>query len=137
MNWTNQKMRIVVASADETATSAISLLIDSQPDLELAGQAAGISDLLVKIKSTRANLVVLDWDKLGQQIGTLVDLLELFEVPPEIVALSVHEHAQAAAMAAGAVGFAYKGDPPANLLKTIRDWKREQEQGTNTNESGV
>ena len=88
----DQKMRIVVASEDRSASSAIGMLIDAQPDLELAGDVSEIADLLVKIKSQRPDLVVLDWEMLGQRIDTLVDLLELFDEPPMIVASVSYTH---------------------------------------------
>jgi len=66
-------MRIVVASRDRYASAAIGMLIDAQPDLDFAGDVADIAELLVKIKSKRPELVVLDWDMLGQRIESLVD----------------------------------------------------------------
>ena len=131
------KMRIVVASEDRSASAAIGMLIDAQPDLELAGDVSDIAELLVKIKAQRPELVVLDWEMLGQRIETLVDLLELFEEPPSIVALSVHEDLRDAALASGVVGFAFKGDPPSRLLETIRALRRDKNQDINLNGTGA
>jgi DNA-binding NarL/FixJ family response regulator len=133
----DQKMRIVVASEDRSTSSAIGMLIDAQPDLELAGDVSDIADLLVKIKAQRPELVVLDWEMLGQRIKTLVDLLELFEKPPAIVALSVHEAAREAALASGVIGFAYKGDPPSRLLDAIRELRRDENHDINLNGTGA
>jgi len=131
----DQKMRIVVASEDRSARAAIGLLINSQPDLEFAGDVSDIADLLLNIKSQRPGLIVLDWEMLGKRIETLVDLLELFEEPPPIIALSVHEHLRDAALAAGVVGFAFKGDPPSRLLEAIRAAGRDK--NVNLNGSGA
>jgi DNA-binding NarL/FixJ family response regulator len=98
-------------------------LVRVQPDLELVGEADDIADLLAKIKATYSPLVVFDWDALGQRINTLMDLLQLFEDPPAIVALSVREDARADALAAGIPSFAHKGEPPDRLLATIRESK--------------
>ena len=113
-------MRIVIASPESSTRSAIGMLIESQSDLELAGTVADVTELLGNIKNSHPDLVVLDWEVLGQQIDTLVDLLDLFEHPPLIVGLSVHEEARNAVLSAGVAGFAYKGDPPSRLLETIR-----------------
>ena len=133
----DQKTRVVVASEDRSASAAIGMLIDAQPDLELAGDVSDIADLLANIKTQKPELIVLDWEMLGQRIETLVDLLELFDKPPAIVALSVHEDLRDAALASGVVGFAFKGDPPSRLLETIRELKRDTSHENNLNGTGA
>ncbi len=117
-------MRIVVASEESSTRAAIGMLIAAQPDLELAAEVADIADLVVSVKSEQPDLIVLDWDVLGKRIETLQTLLELFDEPPLIVALSVHEQDRSAAFDSGVAGFAFKGDPPSELLKTIRQSQR-------------
>jgi DNA-binding NarL/FixJ family response regulator len=97
------------------------MLIDAQPDLQLAAQVSDIADLLLQVKQLQPELIVLDWETIGTRIDTLQQLLELFEEPPLIVALSVHQQARNAAFDSGVVGFAYKGDPPDRLLRVIRE----------------
>ena len=133
----DRKMRIVVASEDRYAGAAIGMLIGAESDLELAGDVSEIGELLVNIKAQRPDLVVLDWEMLGQRIDTLLDLLELFDEPPMIVALSVHEDLRDAALASGIVGFAFKGDPPTRLLETIRGLRRDKNQDINLNGTGA
>ena len=53
------------------------MLIDAQADLELTGNVADLTDLLALIKSSSPDLVLLDWDVLGNRIETLQTLLEL------------------------------------------------------------
>ena len=117
-------MRIVIASEESTTRAAIGMLIAAQPDFELAGEVADIADLLLTVKTERPDLVVLDWDVLGKRIDTLQSLLELFDEPPLIIALSVHEEARDVARDSGVAGFAYKGAPPSQLLQTIREAQR-------------
>lgn len=117
-------MRIVIASEQRSTRAAIGMLLAAQPDFELAGGVADIADLLLIVKKERPDLVVLDWDALGKRIDTLQALLQLFDEPPLIIALSVHEGARAAALNAGVAAFAFKGDPPSQLLKTIRETQR-------------
>jgi DNA-binding NarL/FixJ family response regulator len=76
---------------------------------------------VARIKATESSLVVFDWDALGHRIDTLMDLLQLFDEPPAIVALSVHDDARAAALSAGIPNFAHKGEPPDRLLAAIRE----------------
>ena len=117
-------MRIIVASDNKSTRDAIAMLVRAQPDLDLAGEAGDIADLLAQIKATESPLVVFDWDALGQRVDTLMDLLELFDEAPAIVALSVHEDARTDALTAGIPVFAHKGEPPDRLLATIRESKR-------------
>lgn len=117
-------MRVVVASQDRPTRLAIAMLIEAQSDLDLTGDVADLTDLLANIKSTQPELVVLDWDVLGQRFETLQTLLELFDSPPMIVALSVHEASRSAAIDSGVAGFAYKGAAPSELLRTIRECQR-------------
>ncbi len=114
-------MRIAIASEERSTRAAIGMLVAAQPDLELAGEFADIADLLVGIKTKQPDLVVLDWDVLGKRIETLQTLLKLFVEPPLIIALSVHEEARTAALDSGVASFVFKGDPPSQLLKTIRE----------------
>ena len=114
-------MRIVVASSDSVTSKAIGMLIEAQSDLQLLGQVTDIADLLLQVKQFQPDAVVLDWEALGTRIDTLRELLELFQQPPAIVALSVHEQARNIAFDSGVAGFAYKGDPPKCLLSAIRN----------------
>ena len=98
-------MRIIVASDNKSTRDAIAMLVRVQPDLELAGEVDDIVDLLAKIKATESPLVVFDWDALGQRIDTLMDLLELVQEPPSIVALSVHRRGSGRRPFGGNSGF--------------------------------
>jgi DNA-binding NarL/FixJ family response regulator len=114
-------MRIIVADQEPSTRSALRMLLTAQPDMDLVGEAADIVELLSVIKADDPDLVILDWDVLGQRIDKLLDLLELFDKPPMIIGLSVHDENRKAAMDVGVAGFAYKGEPPERLLAVIRD----------------
>lgn len=114
-------MRIVIADQEPSTRSAIGMLLRAQPDMDLVGEATDLVDLLSQIKGTEPDLVILDWDVLGQRIDVLLDLLSLFDSPPTIVGLSVHEESRQAAMDAGVGALAYKGEHPDRLLAMIRE----------------
>lgn len=117
----NSKMRVVIADQEPSARSAIGMLLNAQPDMELVGEASDLVDLLSQIKGNAPDVVILDWDVPGQRIDTLLDLLGLFDSPPAIVGLSVHAESRQAAMDVGVGAFAYKGEPPERLLAVIRE----------------
>ena len=70
--------------------------------------------------------MILEWDVLGQRIEVLLDLLSLFDSPPTIVGLGVHEESRQAAMKIGVGAFAYKGEPPERLLAVIREIRKRE-----------
>ena len=113
-------MQILVASSDSSTRKAIGMLIDAQYDLETAGHVADLADLMLQVKQAQPDLIVLDWEAFGTRIDTLQELLGLFQQPPAIVVLSVHDQARKTAIDTGVAGFAYKGDPPEGLLTAIR-----------------
>ena len=114
------KLRILIADPQRSARSALGMLLAAQPDLELAGEAADLAELLAEIKANDPDLVILDWDVLGQRIELLLDLLELVDAPPKIVGLSVRAENEEAARNAGVAAIAYRGEPPQRLLDVIR-----------------
>ena len=61
------KLRILVADRQRSTRSALGMLLAAQPDLEPAGSAADIVELLSQIKANEPDLVVLDWDVLGRR----------------------------------------------------------------------
>ena len=113
-------MRIIVADQESSTRSALRMLLTAQPDMDLVGEASDLLELLTEVKANDPDLVILDWDVLGQRIDKLLDLLELFDKPPLIIGLSVHDENRKAATVAGVAGFAYKGEPPERLLAVIR-----------------
>ena len=114
-------VRIVVASEEDTLRSSVAMLIDAQMDLELVGDANDFADLLTKAKAGQPDLIVLDWDAMGDRIELLFKLFEFIEeTPPDIIALSVKEDARDEVLATGVSGFVHKGNPPTGLLDAIR-----------------
>ena len=115
------QMRVVLADRDSASRSALALLLNSQADFQLVGEASEVAELLAQIKSQAPDFVILDWDQLGPRIELLLDLLDLFESPPKIVGLSVRPENKEAASIAGLAGFAHKGEPPEQLLQILRN----------------
>lgn len=113
-------MRIVIADQMRASREALELLIQTQPDMEVAGTVSDLFELLSVIKAVHPDLVILDWDLLGQRFETLADLLGLFTEPPRIIALSVRDESRKTALEQGITGFACKADAPGVLLELIR-----------------
>ena len=114
-------MRIVIADQEPSARFALGMLIRSQPDMEVVGEASDLLELLCQIKANAPDLVILDWDVLGQRIDSLLNLLSLFDSPPGIVGLSTRAENRQAVVEAGVSAFAFKEEPPERLLAAIRE----------------
>jgi DNA-binding NarL/FixJ family response regulator len=113
-------MKVIVATASRNATQAIGLLIAAQGDLEMVGEALDLTEMLVLVKATQSDVILLDWDSFGRRIDELQQLLELFDRPPRIVAMSVNDELRSVALNSGVTRFAHLGSPPDHLLQEIR-----------------
>lgn len=117
-------MRILLADGQPKVRFALRVLLERQPGLEMAGEAANAEDLLSQAKASCPDLLLLEWELAG---GVGVELLAaLRETCPKLVviALSGRMAARHAALAAGADAFVSKGDPPESLLTAIRACSR-------------
>ncbi len=115
---------IRVALVDDQALfrAGIRMLIDSQPDLEVVGEAGDGRDGIAVVRSTRPDVVLMDirmpvLDGLAATAELLAD-----DDPPRIVMLTTFDLDEAAARAIrqGASGFLLKDADPEFLLAAIR-----------------
>jgi DNA-binding NarL/FixJ family response regulator len=113
-------MRVLLANQDPSTRSSLGILFRAQSDLEVVGQPSDVSQFLSDVRTHHPDVVVVDFDLLGEQIDTLIGMLHSLEDPPAVVGMSVRAERRQAAMDAGADAFAYKGDPPDRLLSAIR-----------------
>lgn len=117
-------MTIRVALVDDQALfrAGIRMLVDSQPDLEVVGEACDGRDAIEVVRATRPDVVLMDvrmpvMDGLEATAALLAD-----PDPPRIVVLTTFDLDEAAARAIrqGASGFLLKAADPEFLLAAIR-----------------
>jgi DNA-binding NarL/FixJ family response regulator len=137
-------MRVFLADKQAKVRSALRLLLEQEPGLSVVGEAAEAEGLLAQVQRTRPDLVLLDWelprlqvtDSLttlrhgsgdvpsspkGQTSGQhLLSALHSLGCHLKVIALSGHVEAREEALTAGADAFVSKGDPPEQLLTTLR-----------------
>jgi DNA-binding NarL/FixJ family response regulator len=117
-------MRILLADDDLNVRLALQALLERQPGLEIVGGVATARELLIRVRATCPDLVLLDWELPG---STAVALLpELDAACPElaVIALSGRPGARRAALAAGADAFVSKVDSPEYLLAALQSIRR-------------
>jgi DNA-binding NarL/FixJ family response regulator len=126
-------MRIILADDQQRVRSALRLLLEQEPDIQIVGEVAEATSLLSQVSSSHANLVLLDWELPGwtsdgsplQAEKHNLDHLRRLVPTLVVVALSGQPQARAEALAAGADAFVSKGDPPERLLGTINRLRKQ------------
>lgn len=125
-------MRVFLADDQAKVRSALRLLLEQEPGLNVVGEAAEAEDLLAQVQAICPDLVLLDWELPGfrdpdrptalrRSSGQrLLAALHSLGCPLKVIALSGHLEAREEALAAGADAFVSKGDPPERLLTTLR-----------------
>jgi DNA-binding NarL/FixJ family response regulator len=119
-------MTIRVALVDDQALfrAGIAMLLDSQPDLEVVGQAGDGSQVVALVETSRPDVVLMD-----VRMSTVDGVTATRELvaahgddAPRVIVLTTFDHDEAAASAieAGASGFVLKGAEPEFLLAAVR-----------------
>lgn len=116
------KIRIVVADDHAILRSGLRLLLNSQPDLEVVGEAGSADDVRRVCEALQPDVVTLDWSMPG---GTAVRNIEaLLQSCPrtKILVLTMHDDPayMRAALAAGAHGYVVKKGADVELLTAVR-----------------
>jgi DNA-binding NarL/FixJ family response regulator len=117
-------LRVLLADDQSWLRSAMRLLLEQDPEIEIIGEAVEVRSLLAKVFTAQPDLVLLDWELPGltsADVGLRV-LRTLHKVAPHvrIIALSGLPNAGGNALAAGAEFFVSKADPPEALLAALQ-----------------
>jgi DNA-binding NarL/FixJ family response regulator len=116
------KLRILVADDHATVRQGLKLLIESQSDMTVVGEAADGNRVLEQADALKPDIVVMDLSMPG--MNGLVATRRLKRVQPDmaIVALTRHEDDKylAELLRAGASGYVLKQSAPAEFLQAIR-----------------
>jgi DNA-binding NarL/FixJ family response regulator len=119
-------MTVRVALVDDQAMfrAGIAMLIGSQPDLEVVGEAADGAEALALVGRTRPDVVLMDVQMASVDgVAATRELLASYgEGAPKVLVLTTFDLDESAASAieAGASGFLLKAADPDFLLASIR-----------------
>ena len=115
-------IRIVLVDDQALFRAGIRMVIDSQPDLEVVGEASDGREGIELVRATRPDLVLMD-----VRMPVMDGLTATAEIlrdadPPRVVVLTTFDLDEAAARAIqrGASGFLLKDSEPEFLLSAIR-----------------
>ena len=109
-------MRVILADDQAKVRSALRLLLEHQPDVDILGEAVDTTGLLDWAKVVCPDLVLLDWELPGLPNTTLLPPLHDHCPGLRVIALSSRPEVRKAALDAGVDAFVSKGDPPEQLL---------------------
>lgn len=126
-----QRIRVVIVDDQRLFVHGLSLLFESQPDLELVGTAADGREALHVIASSRPDVVLMDLRM--PVMGGIESMLRLRDDPalvgntrPRIVILTTFRQREAViqSLRSGAAGFLTKDAAPEEVLETVRSVHR-------------
>ncbi len=116
------RIRILLADDHALFRETLKLFLQSQPDVEVVGEAGTADEALQKAIAQCPDIILLDITMPGQ--SGIAILPQLQKICPNSRVVMVTEHDEPsylrAALAAGASGYVVKTSPPAILLDAIR-----------------
>jgi len=114
-------VRVLLADDDPKVRSALRLLLENEPDMDIAGECSTADALIDQVRLTRAGVILLDWDLPGLQSSGVIGGLRTVHPACRLVVLSGRPEQRAEAVQAGIGCFVCKGDPPESLLAALSE----------------
>lgn len=120
-------MRVLLADDQPTLRSAVRLLLEQEPGVNIVAEAADCDTLLARAADLHPDLVLLDWELPGLNGASVARaaLNALYARCPNVrvIVFSGRPEAGRHALAAGASAFVSKAEPPEHLLAALRQAK--------------
>jgi DNA-binding NarL/FixJ family response regulator len=121
-NQTKKRARIVIVDDHPAVREALASRIDRQPDLEVCGEAADMSEALRLVADAQPDLAVID---ISLKTGSGIDLIKRIKDRNDSVRMlvwSMHSESLYAerALRAGALGYINKDQATDKIVEAIR-----------------
>ncbi len=117
-----KKIRVLIVDDHAIVRAGLRLLLNSQPDIEVVGEAENGRESLARIQELKPDVVLMDISM--PDMGGIEATQAIKESFPEtrILALTMHEDARYffQMLKGGALGYVLKGADPNELLSAIR-----------------
>jgi DNA-binding NarL/FixJ family response regulator len=113
-------MRVLLTAKSTRARSALSKLLEQEPELSIVGTADEAGDLRNQIRETKPDLVLLDWDSPDLQSTDLLHSMHSSHASLKVIAFSQSRDARRQALDAGADAFVSREAPWEWFLITLR-----------------
>ncbi|MDR1117681.1 MAG: response regulator transcription factor [Bifidobacteriaceae bacterium] len=116
-------IRVLVVDDQELVRSGFAMVIDSQADMKVVGQAGDGHSALKAALATTPDIVMMDVRMPGMDgIAATEQIVSMVKPAPKVIILTTFDLDEylMAAIRAGASGFLLKDAPPADMLTAIR-----------------
>lgn len=115
-------VRVAIVDDDLLVRAGLRMMIDSQPDLEVVGEAGDGDEGVQLVASARPDVVLMDIRMPGLDGLEATRRITAADDPPRVLVLTTFEIDEYVyeAIRAGASGFLLKRTPPEDLLDAIR-----------------
>lgn len=111
---------VFLADAHGEVRAALHLLLEQSLPARIIGQTNTANNLVDEIRTTRPDIVLLDWGIPGPPLVRVIASLRNLDHPVKVIILSSCLEVSAAALAVGADAFVSKIDSPQRLLTKMR-----------------
>jgi two-component system response regulator NreC len=116
------KIRVLVTDDHAIVRAGVRLLLDSQPDIQVVGEAVDGQQALELVKELEPDLVLMDVAMPGMNGLEATKLIKESFPRVQVLALTMHEDERYffQILQAGAMGYVVKGAAPSDLLAAVR-----------------
>ena len=111
-------MRVALADDDPKVQSAVELLLEQLPGVEMTGFAIDATEVMALVSGRAVEILLLDWELPGCDCGWVRKLASLLPAML-IIALSGRPQARSEALECGCSAFVSKGEPPERLISVL------------------
>jgi DNA-binding NarL/FixJ family response regulator len=116
-------MRVLLADDQVWLRSALRLLLEQEPNIEVVGEVGNASALPTATASLHPDLILVDWElpdlKSTGARQRLITALRTLQPQVYIIALTGNQETHITQLAAGADAFVSKAEPPHGLLAAL------------------
>ena len=119
---TDSPIRVVLVDDQQLVRAGFRMVIDSQPDLTVVGEAGDGAAAVELLRRTPADVVLMDVRMPGVDGIAATEQVTALPEPPRVVVLTTFDLDEyvVAAIGAGASGFLLKDAPPEEMLAAVR-----------------
>ncbi|MGY1623079.1 response regulator [Geodermatophilus sp. SYSU D00965] len=116
------QIRVVLVDDQQMVRAGFRMVIDSQPDLTVVGEAGTGADAVALLARTPADVVLMDVRMPAMDGIEATRQVSALPEPPRVVVLTTFDLDEyvVAAIGAGASGFLLKDAPPEEMLAAVR-----------------
>ncbi len=118
----DRRIQIIIADDQDIAREGMRRILSNEQEFEIIGVAAILPDVIQKVRNLKPDILLIDLQWLGDEIGGIETIRQLTQEIPEtkIIAITVYRHLIEPARNAGAKAAVTKDIPMRQLIEEIK-----------------